>query len=240
MELGNRSCSVCADAVGFQSSWKQTEKFMPTSYDDEVDLLLARTVGFTTAGQVLAAARAELQQVLPTVIDLSWDPDVVIEEAVRAVRRYGDEHHHDIPAVLHEVAYWQRGERLVKTIPKKVTTAVDTKIKRALALKLLGRAFARIFEQHGKLYVHTRELAELQPDVVEAVGELLGRDTANMVALGILLGSFELKPGEDPPDWRSSDGKGMVTPGDLSGADRFRSSRKKKGSYSILQSFKPT
>ena len=199
LELGNLSCSVCADALGFQSNWTQTEKFMPTTYDDEVDLLLAQTVGFTTAQEALAAARAELEQVLPAVIDLSWDPEVIIEEAVRAVRRYGDEHDADIPAVLHQVAYWQRNQRPVKTIPKKVTTAVDAKIKRALALKLLGRAFARIFEQEGKLFVYTRELMELEPTVVEAVGELLDRDTQDPVVLGILLGSFELKPGDAPP-----------------------------------------
>lgn len=210
MELGNLSCDVCADALGFQSSWKRTEKFMPTSYDDEVDLLLAQNVGFTTAGEGLAAARAEFEQVLPAVIDLSWDPEVIIEEAVQAVWRYGDEHHHDIPAVLHEVAYWQRNQRPVKTIPKKVTTAVDTKIRRDLALKLLERAFRWIFEQHGKLYVYTHELVELQPDVVEAVGELLDRDTNDPIVLGKVLGSFELKPGADPPGLeklrRDSDG----------------------------------
>ena len=144
-------------------------------YNDALEIT-ALQLGFKTMDAAVDAAVAELEDALPSVIDLASSRSTVVVQAVAALDRYEccamspDE----VGLELLECVRWCRAGRPIDSPPRSVISAVSKRIQLRAARRVATAAITRACLEYGTSSITTEDLCGLEPEAIVELSRVLG------------------------------------------------------------------
>lgn len=144
----------------------------------------------------------ELADVLPWEIHLDLPQDEVVDQAFRALCRYGEDENPRMEEVIGDLAYWKLGKRWVDDPPDRILRALRKRQGEHNARRLVLAALERVTLKLGHSWAYLHELMTEEEELLRGAAAWLEWDEWNSKSVGHLLGKLALRRGEEGPGFR--------------------------------------